>query len=61
MGGCGRTLKLQETTPTLGATLRELARTVWDELVLLAGKVVDVVWSMAPRLLTGPPDGSTES
>jgi hypothetical protein len=60
MGGCGRTLKLQETTPTLGATVRELARTVWDELVLLAGKLVDAVWSVAPRLLTGPSDRSTE-
>ena len=55
MGGCGRTLKLQETTPTLGATFRDLARTVWDELSLLAAKVVDFVWSVAPRLLTGPP------
>ena len=60
MGGCGRTLKLQETTPTLGATVRDLARTVWDELVLLAGKLVDAVWSVAPRLLTGPTDRSTE-
>jgi hypothetical protein len=61
MGGCGRTLKLQETTPTLGATLRDLARTLWDELALLAGKVVDVVWSFAPKLLTGPSDPSAEA
>jgi hypothetical protein len=54
MGGCGRTLKLQETTPTLGATFRDLARTVWDEISLLAGKLVDLVWTVAPRLLTGP-------
>ncbi len=54
MGGCGRSLKLQDTTPTMGATLRELAQTVWDELALLAGKVLDIVWSVAPRLLTGP-------
>jgi hypothetical protein len=54
MGGCGRTLKLQETTPTLGATFRDLARTLWDELTLFAGKLVDLVWSVAPRLLTGP-------
>ena len=54
MGGCGRTLKLQETTPTLGATFRDLARTLWDELRLLAGKLSDLVWSVAPRLLTGP-------
>jgi hypothetical protein len=54
MGGCGRTLKLQEATPTLGATFRDLARTLWDELTLFAGKVMDLVWSVAPRLLTGP-------
>ena len=56
MGGCGRSLKLQETSPTLGATLRDLARTVWDELTLLAGKLRDIVWSVAPRLLSGPPN-----
>jgi hypothetical protein len=61
MGGCGRTLKLQETTPTLGATFRDLARTLWDEISLLAGKVADFVWSVAPRLLTGPSDHSTDS
>ena len=61
MGGCGRTLKLQETTPTLGATFRDLAHTVWDELSLLAAKVVDLVWSVAPRLLTGPPNRPTDS
>jgi hypothetical protein len=61
MGGCGRTLKLQETTPTLGATFRDLARTLWDELALLAGNVMDFVWSVAPRLLTGPSDRSADS
>jgi hypothetical protein len=61
MGGCGRTLKLQESTPTLGATFRDLARTLWDEISLLAGKVMDFVWQVAPRLLTGPQDRSTDS
>jgi len=61
MGGCGRTLKLQETTPTLGATFRDLARTLWDELSLLGAKLVDLVWSVAPRLLTGPPDRPADS
>jgi len=61
MGGCGRSLKLQETTPTLGATLRDLARTVWDEITLLAGRVVDAVWSVAPRLLVGPSQRATDS
>ena len=61
MGGCGRTLKLQESTPTLGATFRDLARTLWDEISLLAGKVMDFVRQVAPRLLTGPHDRSTDS
>lgn len=61
MGGCGRTLKLAETTPTLGATFRDLARTVWDELSLLASKLVDLIWSVTPRLLTGPPDRPADS
>lgn len=61
MGGCGRSLKLQETTPTIGATVRELARTVWDELALLAGKVLDFVWAVAPKLLTGPSPSSQRS
>jgi hypothetical protein len=54
MGGCGRSLKLQDSTPTVGATLKEIARTMWDELALMAGKLLDLVWSVAPRLLTGP-------
>jgi hypothetical protein len=61
MGGCGRTLKLQETTPTLGATLRDLARTMWDELTLLGSKLLDLVWSVAPRLLTGPSNRTADS
>jgi len=61
MGGCSRTLKLQETTPTLGATFRDLARTVWDEINLLAGSLLDYLWSMAPRLLTGPSDRPADS
>jgi hypothetical protein len=61
MGGCGRTLKLQESTPTLGATFRDLARTLWDEISLLAGKVMDFVRQVAPRLLTGPQDRSPDS
>jgi hypothetical protein len=61
MGGCSRSLKLQETTPTLGATFRDLARTAWDELSLLAGKIVDLLWSIAPRLLTGPSNRTADS
>jgi hypothetical protein len=59
MGGCGRSIKLQESAPTLGATLRDLARTAWDEIVVLAGRIVDLVWSIGPRLLSGPPERTT--
>ena len=52
MGGCGRSLKLQEANPTLGTTLKDLARTVWDEVTLLATKLLDLMWSVAPKLLT---------
>jgi hypothetical protein len=61
MGGCSRSLKLQESTPTLAATMRDLLRTVWDEIVLLGGRVVDFAWSVAPRLLTGPSQRTTGS
>jgi len=54
MGGCGRSLKLQDPTPTVGATLREIAQTLWDEVTLLAGRILDAVRSVAPRLLSGP-------
>ena len=61
MGGCSRTLKLQETTPTLGATFRDLARTLWDEVTLLASTLLDFLWSVAPKLLTGPSDRAADS
>ena len=61
MGGCSRTLKLQETTPTLGATFRDLARTLWDEVSLLASTLLDFLWSVAPKLLTGPSDRAADS
>ena len=61
MGGCGRSLKLQESTPTLGATLRDLARTVWDEITLLAGRVADAIWNATPRLLSGPSQRAADS
>lgn len=56
MGGCGRSLRLQEnrTTFSLGSTMRDIARTMWDEAVLLVGKLVDVLRGLAPQLLTGP-------
>jgi hypothetical protein len=56
MGGCGRSLRLQEnrTTFSLGSTMRDIARTMWDEAVLLVGKLADVLRGLAPQLLTGP-------
>jgi hypothetical protein len=54
MGGCGRSLRLQDSRTSVSAALREIARAAWDELMLLLGRVVDVVRDVAPRLLTGP-------
>ncbi len=56
IGGCGRSLRLQEnrTTFSLGSTIRDVARTMWDEAVLLVGKLADLLRGMAPQLLTGP-------
>jgi hypothetical protein len=56
MGGCGRSLRLQEnrTTFSLGSTIRDIARTMWDEAVLLVGKLADLLKGIAPQLLTGP-------
>ncbi len=54
MGGCGRSLRLKEPQSTMAASLRELGRTLWDELVLLTQRLVELVRRTAPRLLTGP-------
>lgn len=54
MGGCGRSSRLRESRFSVTATLRDVARTLWDEAVLLAGRLVELVWSSAPRLLVGP-------
>ena len=51
MGGCGRTLKLQEATPTLGATFRDLARS--EGCVPLQGAVVRALRVI--RIPVGPP------
>ncbi len=64
MGGCGRSLRLQETRTqwSLGSTIRDIARTMWDEAVLLVGKLADVLRGLAPQLLTGPrPQPPTEN
>ena len=53
MGGCGRSSKLHQNQSTVASSLRELANMLWEEALLLLGKVKDFLWE-APRLLTGP-------
>jgi hypothetical protein len=54
MGGCGRSSRLRQGQAGPAASLREIARTLWDEVLLLFERVVDLVWPGAPRLVTGP-------
>jgi hypothetical protein len=54
MGGCNRSSRLRQTQPSLAGTLREMGRALWDEILVLAGRLSDLVRSAAPRLLTGP-------
>jgi hypothetical protein len=55
MGGCGRSSRLHQPQAGVLASLRDMASTLWEEALLLFGRLVDFVWS-APRLLTGPAD-----
>ncbi len=59
MGGCGRSLRLRETQPTMTSALRDVARTLWDEVALLFGRVLDAIRQLAPRLLTAPRETPT--
>jgi hypothetical protein len=54
MGGCGRSARLRQSRSGFAATLRDIAQTLWDEVLLLVGRVRDVVRGTAPRLLGGP-------
>ena len=38
----------------MAASLREITRTVWDEAVLLLARLIDLLWTRAPRLVSGP-------
>ncbi|HWP64597.1 MAG TPA: hypothetical protein VNO26_01635 [Candidatus Limnocylindria bacterium] len=58
MGGCGRTVKLQDPRPSLIDTLREIARAALEELTLLVAKLVDAIRGIAPLLLAGPKDSA---
>jgi len=55
MGGCNRVSRLHPEQPSLRMTLRDMGRTLWDEIRLLFWRLADVVWAMSPRLLPGPP------
>jgi hypothetical protein len=54
MGGCTRSTKLQQPQATVMASLRDIARTLWEETLLLLGRLADLVRDTAPRLITGP-------
>ena len=57
MGGCNRSSRLRQAQPGVSATLREMGRTLWDEIVMLVGRLTDIVRNVAPKLLTGPAAG----
>src|SRR5437867_7274452 len=57
MGGCGRSSRLGQSQAGVMTSLRDVATTLWEEALLLFGRLVDFVWS-APRFLTGSEDGT---
>jgi len=61
MGGCGRSSRLRQSQNGVRATLREMARALWDEAVLLLGRVSDLIWRVTPHLLTGPGNDRTRA
>lgn len=54
MGGCGRSARLKQNRSSFGSTLRDIAQTLWDEVMLLVGRLTDVVRGTAPILLPRP-------
>jgi hypothetical protein len=61
MGGCGRATRLKDSGSTVTGTLRDIGTTLWDELLLLLGRLADMVRSTAPRLLGEPTNSSSPS
>ena len=61
MGGCNRSSRLRQPQPGIAATIRDMARAFWEEILLLVGRATDFVRDTAPRLLTGPPDRNSRS
>ena len=53
MGGCGRSSRLRHDRAGVVASLRDIARTLWEEALLLFGRLADLLRA-APRLLTAP-------
>jgi hypothetical protein len=54
MGGCARSSRLRQNRTSVTATLRDMAQTLWEETLLLVGRLLDLVRSSTPRLLRGP-------
>jgi hypothetical protein len=59
MGGCARSSRLRQEGASVSRSIREIALTLWEEALLLVGRLKDLVSSMAPKLLTGPPRSDT--
>jgi len=55
MGGCSRSSRLRQPRSGLGATLRDMGQTLWDEALLLVGRLTDFVRASTPRLLLRGP------
>ena len=58
MGGCGRSSRLAQNQTGVMASLRDVATTLWEEALLLLGRLVDFARTV-PRLLTGPADDAS--
>jgi hypothetical protein len=52
MGGCGRSSRLRHDRAGVAASLRDIGRTLWEEALLLIGRLTDLIRT-APRLLIG--------
>jgi hypothetical protein len=60
MGGCGRSSRLHQPQASVLTSVRDLAAMLWEEALLLVGRVVDLVRA-APQVLIGPSRPDTES
>ena len=53
MGGCAKSSALTRQQPGILESVKDVATALWEEAVLLFGRLVDLVREV-PRLLTGP-------